>query len=458
MSRNVVAAVTLVVSISLTALAGCLDAGNGPGGTTPPATPTSPTPEPRVRLPPPVLEFSTPVVLGSLQGGAEPSVAVAPDGTAYVTTPLALWRSKDNMATWQPIGTPFCPFGAPACPGIEEYEPGMKGGGDADLYVSPDGVVHWLGLFDQANAIPYQSSHDQGDTWSEVTDLAGDDSGDREWITGRADGTLFAAWRNFPSQGDAKIVMRASYDGGATWTETADVADDTRQGGIAVDPSSNALALAYDMNGPVSVARSLDNGTTWESTQVVSDPVLGHVFPVLAYDTNGTLYLIISHDPDGPPQGLTRPFETPNVYMFVSHDKGVTWSEGFQVNADGTTAWFPWVAAGSAGRLVVVWYQNDQGLPRQAGGEVYVMAAVSLDADFPDPKFTRARASPNPVHRGPECRETPGVCTRSLLDFFEVAIHPSGVPVIAWAQDIWQVPRDEVATSHVVSDVDLWGT
>ncbi|MFA5943839.1 MAG: sialidase family protein [Candidatus Thermoplasmatota archaeon] len=432
-----------------------------------PAPATDPVPEaavPRVRLAAPTnVTFALPVDLGTVQGGAEPSVAIAPDGTIYVTTPLSLWRSDDGGSTYTWIGTPTCPVGAlPICPGLEENTPGMQGGGDADLYVAPDGRVHWLGLFAPDAPIPYQVSEDKGVTWSDVVDLSNINSTDREWITGRADGTLFANWRNFPSEaegGEAMIVMRASYDGGKTWTSQTDIAEDTRQGGIAVDPSSNALALAYDLNGPIHVARSFDDGLTWDETLVVDDPRLGHVFPVTAYDSNGTLYLAYSHDgsEDVVADTAGRPLEHPAVFLAASHDKGATWSPSVQVSPPGATAWFPWIAAGSAGRVVVTWYQNDEGYPRQVGGNVYVMAAISLDADFPEPRFTVVRAAPDPIHTGPECRETPGVCTRSLLDFFEVAIHPDGYAVLAWAKDTYQVPRDTVVAGRMATGPNLWG-
>ncbi|MHB1260823.1 MAG: sialidase family protein [Thermoplasmatota archaeon] len=451
------AAVFAALLVSSAILAGCADA-------------PEPAPEvaqdgvaPRVRLAPPTnVTFAAPTLLGTMQGGAEPSVAAAPDGTLYVTTPLALWRSDDGGATWQDIGTPVCPLAAPACPGLEETEPGMRGGGDADLYVSPDGRLHWLGLFDGENAIPYQVSDDKGMTWSDPIDLAGDDSGDREWITGRADGTLFASWRNFPSSGDATIKSSVSYDGGASWSDGSDVADDTRMGGIAVDPTSKALALAYDPGGNVQVARSFDDGATWTSTEVVTDAAQGQVFPVVAYDTNGTLYLVYAHDPDGAfgaesPAGTNRPLESPRVFLAVSHDKGVSWSEPVQVNPPGTTAWFPWIAAGGQGRIVVTWYQNDLGLTRQTTDEVYVMAGFSLDADYPQPRFSVVRVDPDPVHRGPECRENPGVCNRSFLDFFEVTVTPDGKAFAAWAQDTWPVPRVDVETSVMATGPDLWG-
>lgn len=414
------------------------------------------------RIPlPDVISFAAPVVLGTMTGGAEPSIAVAPDGTVYVTTPLSMWRSDDGGKTYKALGRPTCPLAQlPLCPGLEENDPGAKGGGDADIHVGPDGRVHWLGLVDGDNAIPYQVSSDKGETWSEVVDLAGDDRADREWITGRVDGTLFAAWRNFPpadADRNATIVVRASYDGGTTWTNASDVAPDTRQGGVSVDPSSDALALVHDRAGNVSVAHSFDNGTTWESVVVVDDLFLGHIFPVTTFDNNGTLYAAFAHDRDGigNPQTTNRPLETPSLYLSVSHDKGLTWSPLVQVNEPGTTAWFPWITAGEAGRVILVWYQNDRGLPRQLADEVYVMAGMSMDADAPNPEFRNVRVSPTPIHRGPECRENPGVCTRSLLDFFEVAIHPDGYPVVTWAQDTWPAPRVSVAASYMTEGPDF---
>jgi len=437
-------------------LAGCLGANQAPVGTPIQETTKAPAPE-RIPLPS-TISFAAATVLGQVSFGAEPSIAAAPDGTVYVVTPLALWRSDDGGKAWKAIGNPACPLGLPACPGLEETQPDMKGGGDADIYVSPDGRAHWLGLADGTNAIPYQVSGDKGETWGEVTDLAGDDGGDREWITGRADGALFAAWRNFPpasANRPAQIVTRASFDGGSSWGPVVPVANDTRQGGVAVDPSSDALALAWDLAGKVWVAHSFDNGTSWTSVQVADDPLQGHVFPVAAFDNEGTLYAVYAHDRDGLPAGVNnRPLERPSVFLVVSHDKGLTWSDPVQVNAPGTTAWYPWLAAGAAGRLVAVWYQNDEGLPRQATATVYVMAGFSTDADMPSPTFAQVRVSPDPVHRGPECRENPG-CTRSLLDFFEVAIHPQGYPVVAWAQDNWPVPQISVATTYLSEGPDL---
>jgi len=421
--------------------------------TTTTTTPSSPPPAPRVRLDPPAsLTFAPAVDLGQMSGGAEPGIAAGVDGTVYVTTPLALWRSDDNGTTWTDLGGPACPLGIPTCAGLasEESPSGMQGGGDAAVWVTPDGHVHWLGL---GPNIPYQVSTDKGVTWSKPYDVSNKTGADREWITGRPDGTLLASWRD-----EKTIRMARSDDEGGNWTVPVDVAPDTRQGGIAIDPTGMDLALAHDLGGDVQVAHSFDNGATWTSVKVVANPRQGHVFPVTAFDANGTLYLAYAADkaPQVPPVSPsdTRPLETPSVYLHVSHDKGLTWTPAVQVNAPGTSAWFPWIAAGAQGKVVLTWYQNDKGLPRYAADEVYATMGISLDADYAAPRFVTAHVTADPIHKGPECRELPP-CSRSLLDFFQVAIPPDGHPVLAFASDTWPAPYVHVNFAKATGSPDL---
>lgn len=408
-------------------------------------------------------EWLAQIELGTVAGGAEPSIAVAPDGAVYVTTPLALWRSDDGGATYEWLGSPYCatpvvgslPVDPPACP-IEERDAGMQGGGDADLAITPDGRLHWLGLVAQDAPIPYQFSDDRGATWSDVEDLADGNSSDREWIHVRQeDGAIFATWRDFGNEQSAEsgIQFRASFDNGATWTPGVKAEDDNRMGGAVPDPraSSRALYLPSDDSGTIRVARSLDDGATWESIEAAKfGNVRGHIFPVAAVDAAGTVYVVFAMDeekvtPVPNVVGETdRSLQHPNVYLIVSKDQGATWTEPLRLNPEGTTAIFPWIAAGAPGRVVVAWYENADGTSLQEIGHWWTASAVSVTADQDAPAFEHAIVSTTEARVGTVCSNG-GACgatagDRSLLDFFEVAIGLDGLPVITWAGDA-DLPR-----------------
>lgn len=386
--------------------------------------------------------FLAPIDLGSVTLGAEPSVAVAPDGTVYVTTPLALWRSDDGGKTYAALGKPFCPQGLPACPGLEESDPGLVDGGDASLAVTKDGTVHWAGL---GGGIPYQRSTDKGETWSDDMDVSDGTGSDREWIVVDADDRVHAQWRGADDDG-ASIFIRRSDDAGLTWGNVTRVAEDGRQGPVAVDPTNTSvMLLPHTFDGRLFVARSADGGATWTDLEV--RPVNGRpfIFPIATFDANGTAYFVWSEDPDAPQQDLVlieggRVVSIPTAYMVVSHDQGLTWGEPVSLSTPGVPALFPWIAAGDAGRVVVAWYEGQRPIPSNRVPNLFdVKVAMSVTADMPEPEFLVTQVNDEPVHVGAFCTEGLA-CTltggdRSMLDFFEVRILPDGSPVLAWAGD-----------------------
>src|SRR5690242_11961919 len=121
-------------------LSGCLDGSGGtsagartghgkaPGGgvattPTPRALPTSlSTPTP-----------SLPTLLGA--GYGEPNIAIAPDGTIYVTPIDHLYRSADGGKTFNDLGTGR-----------------TSGHGDGDIAIDSTGRLHWLGLSTGSNS------------------------------------------------------------------------------------------------------------------------------------------------------------------------------------------------------------------------------------------------------------------------------------------------------------------
>ncbi|MHB8632602.1 MAG: sialidase family protein [Thermoplasmatota archaeon] len=458
----------LCAVLLLAAVAGCVSS-PAPNGSVAPV-PTRPPLRPDTA----VLAFAPPIVLGNVPFGAEVSVAASPDGSVYVTSPASslrsalfppsppLWRSDDGGATYKFLGTPGCAMALPTCPSeaANDGRPDLAGPGDAEIAVTRDGVVHWAGLFGGGGAVPYQRSTDKGDTWSKPVPL--DQNADREWLTPRErDGALFASWR---FGNDSKLTMRASYDSGRNWTAPVGVAADGTAGPLAVAQYGNLLLLPDFGAKGLQVERSTDQGKSWTTGVVVAGLPEGHIFPVAGIDSNGTAYIVWASDPNAPadptPTAAGRSAQTPRVFLAVSHDAGVTWSPPQQLNAPGTSAIFPWLVAGGPGRVAATWYENALGTPLRVGGPWRVMMAVSTDADRAKGDFRTAVVTPNPIRIGPICTDGGGCTTdggdRSLLDFFEVDLHPDGYPVLAWAQDGDRPHvRVDVAASRMTGGPDL---
>ncbi|HEX2021304.1 MAG TPA: sialidase family protein [Candidatus Thermoplasmatota archaeon] len=425
------------LALLLPALAGCFS--EAPGADVAPAGDAAP-PAALPRLPEVVAPtFLPPVELGVVLLGAEPNVAVAPDGTVYVTTPLALWRSDDLGRTYKPIGEPAC-TPAPACV-TSETNPGLDGGGDGATVVGPDGTVHWAGLSGDAGSVPYQRSTDKGESWTKAVDLAGGESSDREWIAMNRAGALFASWRGSQGSEDG-VFVTVSTDGGGTWGNVTKVEDDGLQGPVAADPSSDHAYLPR-ADGDVTVSRTRD-GATWETLVVAKGVGRTYVFPVAAVDRAGTVYVVWAQDvflPGADPTGflLQGPIAIPRVFYAFSMDHGETWSEPAPVSPEGVPAVFPWIAAGGPGGIAVAWYEGTTPTPSGRLPNLWHAAvAMSTTADAPGATFARSFVG-DFNHVGPICTEglfcSLTAADRSLLDFFEVRLLPDGSPVVAFAGD-----------------------
>src|SRR5205807_7713171 len=141
------------------------------------------------------------------------------------------------------------------------------------------------------------------------------------------------------------------------------------------------------------------------------------------------------------------------IYLATSTDGGASWSAPINVSSHVSglaTNVFPWVAAGSAGRVDIVWYGTPTlgSCPNEPCGagfingswNVYMAqtlnAVTSSGAANANPSFTTARVSEYPVHTGTIC-EFGIACTtggdRGLLDFIQVQADPSGAADIVYA-------------------------
>lgn len=419
----------LLVTLLALVLAGCSRSPADDGAPTDPGTPGDPLPSG------PLGTRAMPEVLvADRMGGAEPNLAVARDGTLYVSNPGELWRSDDGGQTWGAVGAGQ-----------------LDGGGDGDIAVDDAGNVYWLGLFGTSGAIPFQVSHDRGETWSEAVDLSNGTGNDREWIAATGDGRIATTWR-----GATGLEFRFSPDGGATWHDKVSAAPDGNQGPVLHHANRTYLAAA-DFGGPTGgeallhVYISTDDGAAWTSVvaarvpQSAAGETNGYItdFPVLAADSAGTLYLVYATNLGltGSPEGPVLPGAGSlfGIALVTSMDGGLTWSSPLIVSDPSKDARMPWVAAGAPGRIAVAWYEGANSIPGESLPDQWnVQMWHSISADQHAPQGATVRLTSMPNHLGALCTSGTGclVSDRSLLDFFEVAITPDGQPVATWASSV----------------------
>lgn len=252
-------------------------------------------------------------------GGAvewDPAVAVAPDGTVYVS-----YMAKPDDAS-----------------GEEETVPAVA--------VSVD---HGQ-TFSRVSTLPIPSPSDPGGNW-----------GDRDFIAVGPDGTVYVTWDYGPraedvkivqgkggsdyySAGDFNAVVQKSTDSGRTWSQPASISPGFPNGGVFSAPivaePDGALDVLYWQHptNPDTLAlspgreystRSTDGGTTW-STPVAVDPGAGSIaLPVwwidgsLAVDAAGNLYATWD----------TQRGRHDTAWLAWSSDGGRQWSKRLRVTS-----------------------------------------------------------------------------------------------------------------------------
>ena len=125
--------------------------------------------------------------------------------------------------------------------------------------------------------------------------------------------------------------------------------------------------------------------------------------------------------------------------MIYTSDLGKSWSKPVTVAKPGNSRVFwPWVAAGDADKVSVVWYQEGPGQIADndcQASDIYVYEATILNATSGKRTIMVANASGRPIHSGQVCQGgTTCVATgqdRRLGDYFTNAIDTRGCVFIA---------------------------
>ena len=280
-----------------------------------------------------------------------------------------------------------------------------------------------------------------------------------------------------------EFVIQRSADGGNTFNDYGlpnfKVVDcnDGIAGNVQVNQTSTAIyaihtAYAGNTSGgtttfssnadAVFVNRSTDRGTTWTRTCVfppvtastttpcqptipTQDVATGQDFAVLAIDKAGGLYAVWSQAPVGSTGAVSGPDQ---IMYSYSGDNGNNWSAEQQVNSPAVTGEttdvnvFPWIAAGDAGKIDVVWYGTTKASnlstynPGSQITDWYPYLSQSSNANSAGATFSApVRVADHPNHNGGICTSGIGCSTggdRSLADFFQVDVNKAGGADVIW--------------------------
>ena len=370
-----------------------------------------------------------------VKGDGEPSIAVdrAHGDLVYISAPTGgpalaggnaggvdFWRSTDTGTTFsysQPV------FG------------NSNGGFDSHVAVAANGDVYLADL--AAAAIDLGVSHDRGLTFGALPP-AGVDS-DRQWLATYTPTGAPAPTKVFVSYHDIN-VDNLPYECIVTPTVSqlvcnpmvtdpvvaAKATGNTVIGNQVFDSRGTIYSVfgspslptggAPSPLGDIYLARSAD-GIVFTDKHIYTAPSgydTAGLFPIIAADASDNLYVVWSE--------RRSPYFDAVVRLSTSTDHGDTWSAPRTLSGPGS-ALLPWITAGKAGEVDVVWVGSTATSSNDPTADWYVYMAQSQNAL--SGKFSVSRTTSQPVRYGSICLSGLGCSTagddgRILLDFISV--------------------------------------
>jgi hypothetical protein len=318
-------------------------------------------------------------------------------------------------------------------------------------------------------------SDDRGAHWT-INDLAAVNPSfiDRPWLAVYANklsanlDQVYIAYHDFSA---SQINVAASNDGGQHFGPSVDVLAmnglaflnsfcNTVPSGIEADPETGEVYVQWITADPVSnvgmgcnltqiqnfhqvwVAHSPPANaltlTVWDAHMVADtgpSTNTDEIFATLAVDDSGIAGIpgnVYSAFPDN----ISGPLAF-DIWFSHSSNKGVLWSSLVKVNNDGGTNYFPWIAAGSTGRVDFVYLHSPDSAPSDAKqSSWYTKFAQTTNGTAAAPKFAVTSASSGIMHVGGIC--TNGIfCSvsggnRDLADSISIAIDRGGSAALVW--------------------------
>jgi len=313
--------------------------------------------------------------------------------------------------------------------------PGSQGGWDPSVAVAPDGTLYvaFMNTADRREYPLIDVSHDQGRTFTVESSLQPQQAGnwgDAEYIAVAPDGTLYVAWAYGPSKsevrercaahgscfsvrGDLNVVVQSSSNDGTSFGPMSVVTPrypdaGTDEGAIAVEGNGqvDVLYQGYEVvnpktlkleNGHEYFTSSSDEGRTWSTPQAVG-PGAG-VTTIdewwndgsIAADPSGDLYATWDTQAGAGANG------TDTGWLSFSTDGGREWSAPVQAPAEqGGVPHIMEVTGGPPGEAYVGWltdsapggwaqYLRTFSVSEDGGAGGWLSAPQQISSRFGDP-------------------------------------------------------------------------
>ena len=358
-----------------------------------------------------------------------------------------VWTSSDGGVNW--FRDRYLGSQCPTSPTIN------TGFSDPDLTQDAGGRIYNTGI-DLVNDALFSSS-DGGKTWDKGTADCHD--GDRPWLAGAGRDQVYLGTDTLEGNNSGHEVF-VSNDGGSTCSSTgipdngslAEGGSFTGFGKLYTDRRTGTLiepALFDHPDGSFGVGISTmpSGGSAFTPHEGLRGTSMYAHWPAISIDSAGTIYLVWDTDTrqagtSGGCNGAATP--APNQAMLLyTKDQGKTWSKPIAVgHPSNARVFWPWVVAGDAGKVSVVWYQTGTGqladLDCQAA-DISIYEAHVLNMTASRPTITVVNAAGRTIHSGQVCQGgTTCVATgqdRRLGDFFTNALDARGCVLIASGDD-----------------------
>lgn len=361
------------------------------------------------------------------------------------------WYSKDDGKTWQL--SQLAGTGSNA-PGFNARPDQNLGFSDPDLTQDTGGRIYNTGI-DLANDALF-STNDGGVTWDKGTAQCHD--GDRPWLAGAGADDAFLATnteegghRIFETKDGGNSCNSPVKVDGTNVTQDGGIPDSGGNGKLFWNPVQKELVEPNTSGGGIAVATWKPGDAAFKAgPKVYKGGIFAH-WPSIAIDKAGTLYAVWDTAPSGTlnggqgcPSTLTggaanTAAAPPNAIQYASSiDDGRTWSKPITVAGPttGHIEFWPWLAAGDAGRISIVWYETDRAVDIDcAPVSLSIKESTITGADQAAPTIGTVDAAGRSIHYGTVCQGgTTCVATgedRRLGDFFTNTPDANGCVMIA---------------------------